>query len=149
MQSVKTVLHSMPDYCLGDCYYINIYQIYLLLFVLLCKKVVFDALLKSEVVFYLNLSTSCDHLSIFEPCDACRRWTLPWYTPEENSLSFSDCLVLRTEENILQTWNTHSVSIQCALNMLLNILSSTSGSIQNIYLSKSIDITDMVRRMLN
>lgn len=55
---------------------------------------------------HLNVSPFCDQCPIFEPGDARWRWTFPWHTLEENSLSFSDCLVLGTEENILQTWNT-------------------------------------------
>lgn len=63
-------------------------------------------LVHSSASAHLNLSTSRDQCPIFEPGDACREWTFPRHTLEENSLSFSDCLVLGTEENILQTWNT-------------------------------------------
>lgn len=59
-----------------------------------------------SVTTYLNLSPSCDHLSIFEPGDAGRRWTFPGHTLEEDSLSLANCLVTGTEENTLQTWDT-------------------------------------------
>lgn len=49
------------------------------------------------------MSASRDRCPIFEPGDACRRRTFPRHTLEEDSLSFSDCLVLGTEENVLQT----------------------------------------------
>lgn len=57
---------------------------------------------------HLNFFPSFDWFPVFQPGDACRGGTFPGHALEENPIPLSDCLVLRTEENILQTWNAQT-----------------------------------------